>query len=130
MLDTSLPTRRAVADIVYAYRHILGKNGIPVSLRDFTNELNQILQNFDISISHQTVKNWEDRAHLPRAHYMIYIALQSPNDWRRDFSQDILAALRPNLYKPATQIGEKALERSLIDTGPFKPRYDNRWIQT
>jgi hypothetical protein len=61
---------------------------------------------------------------------MIYIALQAPTDWRRDFAQDILAALRPNLYKPATQVGEQALERSLIDTGPFKPRYDNRWIQT
>ena len=55
--------------------------------------------------------------------------MASPPDWRRDFSKDMLAALRPRLYKPVTEIGRAAMERSLIDTGPQKLRYDNRWIQ-
>lgn len=129
MVDTTLPARRAVADIVYAYRLILGKRGHPISLRSFAIALNAILISLGEGISHQTVKNWEDRAHLPRTHYMIFIALQSPNDWRRDFAQDILSALRPRLYQPATEIGARALERSLSDTGPHKPRYDDHYLQ-
>lgn len=129
MVDHTLQIRRAVADIVYAYRQILGKRGYPLSLRHFALALNEILISQGEGVSHQTVKNWEDRAHLPRTHYMIYIALQSPQDWRRDFAQDILAALRPKFYKPATEVGVWALERSLTDTGPFKPRYDNRFLQ-
>lgn len=130
MIDYTLPIRRAVADIVYAYRQILGERGYPISLREFATALNKILAELGEGISHQTVKNWEDRAHLPHPHYMIFIALKAPNDWRRDFAQDILSALRPHLYQPATDIGEWALERSLIDTGPLKPRYDNRFLQT
>ena len=130
MIDSTLPIRRAVADIVYAYRQILGEHGSPISLRDFADTLNEILTSLSEDISHQTVKNWEDRVHLPRTHYMIFIALQSPNDWRQDFAQDILAALRPKLYRPATEIGAWALDRSLTDTGPHKPRYDNRYLQT
>jgi hypothetical protein len=129
MLDHTLPIRRAVADIVYAYRQILGERGALLSLREFAIALNKILVDLGEGVSHQTVKNWEDRAHLPHPHYMIFIALQAPNDWRRDFAQDILSALRPKLYQPATGIGEWALERSLTDTGPLKARYDNRFIQ-
>jgi hypothetical protein len=129
MIDHTLPIRRAVADIVYAYRQILGERGQPLSLRSFAIALNKILDELGEGVSHQTIKNWEDRAHLPHPYYMTYISLKAPNDWRRDFAEDILSALRPNLYQPATDIGHWALERSLTDTGPQKPRFDNRFLQ-
>lgn len=129
MVNTTLPTRRAVADIVFAYRQILGRGGHPISLRDFAAMLNEFLARHNAGVSHQTIKNWEDRVHLPRTYYMIYLALDAPNDWRRDFAEDVLSALRPKLYEPATEIGRRALERSLVDTGPQKRRYDNHYIQ-
>jgi hypothetical protein len=130
MADTTLPTRRAVADIVYAYRQVLGAGGVQLSLREFARAINEVMAVFGDGISHQTVKNWEDRVHLPRTYFMIQLGLEAPNDWRRDFAQDILSALRPNLYQPATEIGRAARERSLVDTGPQKLRYDGRWLQS
>lgn len=129
MVNTTLPTRRAVADIVFAYRQILGRRGYPMSLREFAAQINDLLAHHNAGVSHQTIKNWEDRVHLPRTYYMIYLALDAPNDWRRDFAEDILSVLRPKLYQPATEIGRRALERSLVDTGPQKRRYDTRYIQ-
>lgn len=128
-MDPTLPARRAVSDIVYAYRHLMGEDGAPLSLRAFAAELNHVLAEMEDSISHQTIKNWEDRVHLPRVYFMIQVGIMAPHDWRRDFAQDILAALRPNLYQPASEIGRVAMKRSVEDTGPYKPRYDNRWVQ-
>ncbi|MEN8242523.1 MAG: hypothetical protein ABFS17_11415 [Chloroflexota bacterium] len=130
MIESTLPARRAVAEIVYAYRQVMGADGAPLSLREFARALNQALEVFGDSVSHQTIKNWEDRVHLPRTYFMIQIGVQSPNDWRRDFSQDILSALRPDLYQPATAIGRLARERSLAETGPQKPGFDSRWLQS
>jgi hypothetical protein len=128
-MDPTLPARRAVSDIVYAYRHLLGEDGAPLSLRAFAAELNYVLVEMEDSISHQTIKNWEDRVHLPRVYFMMQVEVMAPHDWRRDFAQDILAALRPKLYEPASEIGRTAMKRSVEDTGPYKPRYDNRWVQ-
>ena len=128
-MDPTLPARRAVADIVYAYRCLLGDGGAPLSLRAFAAELNYLLAELDDSISHQTIKNWEDRVHLPRVYFMMQVRLMAPNDWRRDFAQDILAALRPKMYAPVSEIGRAAMKRSTEETGPYKPRYDNRWAQ-
>lgn len=130
MVDSTLPTRRAVADIVFAYRQVLGSGGGQLSLREFARALNEVLEVFDDSISHQTIKNWEDRVHLPRTYFMIQLGLEAPNDWRRDFAQDVLSALRSNLYQPATEIGRAARERSLVETGPQKLRFDSRWVQS
>ena len=55
--------------------------------------------------------------------HMTVLALNA-TDWRRDFGEDMLAALRPKLYRPSSYIGRRALERSLIDTGPNKPTFD------
>lgn len=129
LTDPTLQSRRAVADIVYAYRHLAGEIGKPLSLRAFSEAFSEILEPFEESISHQTVKNWEERVHLPRVSFFVLAEMASPPDWRRDFSKDILAALRPRLYQPATEIGRAAMERSLVDTGPLKLRYDNRWAQ-
>lgn len=130
MYKSTLPTRRAVADIIFAYRHVQGVGGKPLSLRDFANALSEILEPFSSRISHQAVKNWEDRAHVPRVVNMMLLLLYAPKDWRRDFGQDILSILRSDLYQPATQIGQRAKERSLIDTGPHKSRYDRYFVQS
>lgn len=127
--DPTLPTRRAVADIVFAYRYLAGDERAPLSLRTFAEQLNEVLAQFEESVSHQTIKNWEDRVHLPRVYSMLQIEMSAPPDWRRDFARDMLAALRPKFYRPVTEIGRSAMERSVIDTGPFKLRYDNRWVQ-
>jgi hypothetical protein len=128
--DPTLQARRAVADIVYAYRYLAGEDGKPLSLRAFAEAYNEVLAPFGESVSHQTIKNWEERIHLPRVPFVLMAEMSSPPDWRRDFSQDLLSALRPKLYRPATEIGRSAMERSVVDTGPFKPRYDTRWART
>jgi hypothetical protein len=112
MIKTTLPIKHAVSEIVQAYRILQGRNGRPATLRSFSDALSDVLQFHGGSISHQSVKNWEDRVHLPHSFYMMQIALHAPIDWRRDFAQDILAALHPSLYKPATEIGTRAVERN------------------
>ena len=126
--DPTLHARRAVADLVFAYRYLAGDDRAPLSLRTFAEQLNEVLAQYDESISHQTIKNWEDRVHLPRVYFMVQIEMSAPPDWRRDFARDMLAALRPRFYQPATEIGRRAMERSVVDTGPFKRRYDTRWV--
>lgn len=122
-------TKRAVADVVFAYRHIIGEPNKPLSFRDFAAQLSDVLSAVNHQVSHQTVKNWEDRTHLPRIYSISALLHQAPNDWRRDFAEDMLAVIRPNLYQPATDIGHRALKRSLTETGPHKLRYDTRYLQ-
>lgn len=127
MYDTTLPAKRAVADIVFAYRQIVGQPGRPASLREFSQALSAALEPLGGTVSHQTVKNWEDRANLPKITLLRQLTLYA-RDWRRDFALDMLAAMQPEDHAPATDIGRRALSRSLEDTGPLKPRYDRRYI--
>jgi hypothetical protein len=109
MIKTTLPAKRAISEIVRTYRTIQGQDGRPLPLRDFACALSEILEPYGGGISHQSVKNWEDRNHLPHHFFMVQIAFHAPPDWRRDFAQDVLAALNPELYKPATAIGHRAI---------------------
>ncbi len=127
MVDMTLPARRAVADVVFAYRRVQGERGQPLPLREFAAALNEVLGLLGGSLSYQTVKNWEDRVNLPRLHYMVQLAIMA-QDWRRDFGEDMLAALQPSIYRPASEIGRRALERSLIETGPHKTRRDGYYV--
>ncbi len=127
MYDTTLPAKRAVADIVFAYRQILGEPGRPQSLRDFSASLSAALEPLGGTVSHQTVKNWEDRANLPKLTLLRQLMLYA-SDWRRDFAADMLSAMDPERFDPVTEIGRRARQRSLEDTGPLKPRYDRRYI--
>jgi hypothetical protein len=124
MIETPSPARRMVADVVYAYRWLQGRDHAPASLRAFCAALNESLTQFEMGIVHQTIKNWEDRRTLPDP-VVIKALLVSTRDWRRDFAQDLLAALTPLEIEPATYIGQRARERSLIDTGPHKKRYSD-----
>ncbi len=108
-MQTNLPVRRAVSQIVRAYRKLQSRKGRLVPLRVFAVGLSDVLAPFGGSISHQTVKNWQDNVYLPNTFYMMQIAMHAPWDWRRDFAQDVLAVLQPDLYRPASDIGASAL---------------------
>jgi len=88
MNNTDL-VRQSISLIVTRYR---GEK----SLRDFASDLSSKMPE---SISYQTIKNWEDGATKPRYYEISAIALQN-EDWRRQFALEILAVLRPDLYKP------------------------------
>jgi hypothetical protein len=113
MIKTTLPARKAVSEIVRRYRRMLQRRDKPLPLRAFASALSDVVAPFGGGISHQTVKNWEDGLHLPEGFFMMQVAHHAPEDWRRDFAQDILAALRPDIYKPATVLAEQAIENSL-----------------
>ena len=119
---------RAVSDIVYAYRSLLGDNGASISYRDFCTQLNEILSPVQLGVVHQTVKNWEDRVTLPHQ-LTVRVLISYGEDWRRDFALDLRAALHPGKFEPATWMGQEALRRSLIETGPNKKRYGDWWVQ-
>ena len=120
---------RAISDIVFAYRNIQGNHGKLLSYRDFAMQISCLLQKVDKSISHQAIKNWEDRRNLPRPKLMLLIRNLSPVDWRKDFASDRLAILEPDNYPTTTEIADTALERSLTDTDPQKYGYDQTYLQ-
>lgn len=124
--DQTIHTRRAVSDIIFAYRQVHSSKPHPLSFRQLSEEINKAIKGKHNTISYQTIKNWEDRMHLPRVYTLYKIALIA-NGWISDLAYDLLAAVRPQRYQPATFIGNRALERSLIDTGPLKPRYDQHY---
>ena len=125
--DDNLQSKRAVSDIVFAYRMVYGSHDQPLSFRQLAAELNPHISMADRHITHQTLKNWEDRTHLPRPGLLMHLAFNA-SGWQRNLAEDLLAALRPDLYRPSTYIGARALERCLQDTGPLKPRYDPYYL--
>lgn len=108
MIHTTLPAKRAIAQIVNEYRRMLSDHPRPLSLRKFASDLSEVLQPQGGRISHQSVKNWQDRKYLPKPFYMLQIARHAPADWRRDFALDILAIVLPQSYRPVTEIGVRA----------------------
>lgn len=118
-----LQSKRAVSDIVFAYRQVYGTQNQPLSYRELADAINPYISLENRHITYQTLKNWEDRLHLPRPGLVMHLAFNA-SDWQRAFAEDLLAALRPDLYRPASYIGARALKRSRQDTGPLKPRFD------
>jgi len=110
MIDSLLDTRKAVAKIVEDYREMQEVHGRPAPLRGFAAALCETLTPMGGAISHQSVKNWADGAHLPKTFPLIQIANNAPNGWQRDFAHDMLAVLLPGRFRPATAIGQRALE--------------------
>ena len=110
MIITSLPTKRAVSDIVKTYRMMQRRRSHPLSLRDFSDALTEVLEPIGGKISHQTIMNWENMVHLPNSFYMKQVAAHARDNWQQDFAKDVLAVLHPEEYKPATRVGKRAVE--------------------
>lgn len=110
MIKTTLSNRRAISQIVQHYRWLAGTSDREATLRAFSAELNEALQPLGRSISYQSIKNWEDGRYLPDAFSMLRLAQIARYDWRGDFATDILAALYPESYQPASEIGRRAID--------------------
>lgn len=94
--------------IVKKYRQQRG-----LSLRRFAEALQgdtTLSADLGMEISHQTIKNWEDGNHKPQFSFLMMLAMTA-RDWRGDFAFDCLAALRPAVYEPMTNIGSDAIEK-------------------
>ena len=122
-ITDELRAKRAVSDIIFAYRVVYGQPGIPLSYRQLAAELRQAHLPGSKCICHQTLKNWEDRRHLPRPTLLLPL-LDHGRGWQHHFARDLLAAMHPYHYRPASYIGQRAHQRSLAETGPHKRRYD------
>lgn len=109
MIKTTLPNRRAVSQIVREYRILAGTSEAEASLRAFASTLSEALQPLGRRISYQSIKNWEDCRHLPDGFAMMRLSQAAHYDWRGSFAEDILAALFPESYGPATEIGRRAI---------------------
>ena len=110
MINTSLPTKRAVSDIVKTYRLMQRRRSHPLSLRDFSDALTEVLAPIGGKISHQTINNWENMVHLPHSFYMRQVAARAQENWQHDFAIDVLAVLLTHDYKPATKVGRSAVQ--------------------
>lgn len=64
------------------------------SLRSFADMLSG---NAPQSVTHQTVKNWEDGTHLPNYYYLLSLAIHN-TDWRREFALECLAVMKPDYF--------------------------------
>jgi len=109
VIKTTLPNRRAVSQIVREYRILAGNSETEATLRAFAGSLTDALQSLGRRISYQSIKNWEDGRYLPDGFFMLRLSQAAHYDWRGSFAEDILAALYPNTYQPATEIGRRAI---------------------
>lgn len=110
MIKTTLPNRRAIAQIVQQYRLLAGTSAREATLRAFAAALSEALSAYERQISYQSIKNWEDGRYLPDAFTMLRLAVSARYDWRGDFALDVLAALFPESYQPASEIGRRAID--------------------
>lgn len=111
VIKTTLPNRRAVSQIVREYRILAGTSEAEATLRAFADTLSEALQSVGRRISYQSIKNWEDCRHLPDGFAMMRLSQAAHYDWRGSFAEDILAALYPESFKPATEIGRRAIAK-------------------
>ena len=81
--------KQSISLIVTRYR---GEKSLREFAADISNKSPQ-------SISHVTIKNWEDQIFVPEYYPILAIALNN-DDWRRQFALEILAVLKPELYQP------------------------------
>jgi len=107
--DARLLTRQ----VVRKYRARLGMRKRPLSFARFAEELNQPVQQLGLQISYQTIKNWEDGIHRPDYFFTMQLANHaSQQSWQHDFALDLLAVQWPDLYTPASEIGQNILRKT------------------
>jgi hypothetical protein len=110
MLKTAHRHKKAVAQIVREYRILAGTSHKQATLRQFAESLSEVLSSLGRAVSYQSIKNWGDQRYLPDT--LLMMRLSKARDWRGEFATDILAALYPEDYQPATEIGRRALHSS------------------
>ena len=109
MIKTTLSSRRAISQIVREYRILTGTSKAQVTLRAFAAALTDATRSRGRKVSYQSIKNWEDCRHLPDGFFMMRLAKAARHDWRGSFAKDVLAALYPGSFRPATEIGKRAI---------------------
>jgi hypothetical protein len=118
MIKTTLPAKRAIAQIVDEYRRLLDPGQQrPLPLRAFALALSEALKPMQRSVSYQTIKNWGDRRYLPDPYTLLTLSQSARNDWRADFAEDLLAIIHPEAYQPASEIGRRARREHLTQNG-------------
>lgn len=115
MVKTNFPAKKAVAQIVQEYRQLAGSPERPATLRAFAAALSAPLASIGRAVSYQSIKNWCDRRYLPDPFVMLQLSHIARHDWRGDFAEDILAAVHPHTYPPATEIGRRAIRDNQQD---------------
>lgn len=132
MLKTDHRYKQAVAQIVHDYRRMLGTSHRQATLRQFAESLSDALHSMGRAVSYQSIKNWGDRRYLPDTLLMMRLA-KAARDWRADFATDILAAMYPEDYQPATEIGRRALRNShelILSGGINGSRHHNTYTRS
>lgn len=109
MIKTTLPAKRAVAQIVEEYRILAGDSEQQLTFRAFAENLSEALNSAGRRVSYQSIKNWQDRRYLPDRFLMLGLAHAANHDWRGEFAADVLAAMYPESYEPVTEIGRRAI---------------------
>jgi hypothetical protein len=109
LIKTTTHNRLAVARIVEQYRILAGTSEKRASLRQFAETLSEALRPHGRCVSYQSIKNWEDQLYLPDAFVMVRLSQAARYDWRGDFAVDILSAIDPIHYLPASEIGRRVL---------------------
>jgi hypothetical protein len=107
-------TSDKVSEIVTEYRRMLAaehpatyqRDG-QMSLRKFAARLSS--EAAPMSISQQAIAFWSDGTSVPSLNFILVLSQMAKEQWARDFAADVLAALRPELYKPAGEIGRRIL---------------------
>lgn len=115
MIQSTLLAKQAISKIVRMYRILQRRSNYPLSYREFAASLSNALEPVGGNIAHQTVKNWQDKRHIPKIITLKLLEIHSKIVWQKDFARDILAVLDPENYQPATLIGEQAVTGMVPD---------------
>lgn len=98
--------------IVFAYRQELGGYSRPLSFAKFAMGLNDAVSPLGLSISYQSIKNWEDGIYRPDYAFIMQLSIHAPaGSWQRSFAIDLLATQFPGLYQPSSEIGKPNFEQ-------------------
>ena len=99
-----------IQKVVRNYRIQLSSRYKPLSYAKFASALNNVAISFGGKVSYQTIKNWEDGVYCPDQSFVLQLASHTSEDsWQYSFALDLLAVQWPQLYEPASEIGENIL---------------------
>jgi hypothetical protein len=130
LIKTTTHKRQAVAQIVEQYRVLAGTSQKRASLRQFAETLSEALLPHGRRVSYQSVKNWQDQLYMPDAFVMLRLSQAARYDWRGDFAVDILAAIDPGHFAPASEIGRRVLAVTHIQGGSNGNGYNGNGLKT